>query len=145
MIILKNFCFETAGINITIPDGYLLDTSGNYIGEDVINIESADGDYNVVYNVDYNFSGTKESLTEMQQETFHKVQLIEEIETNGLKGHKSTYGNEKNQYFEARFLIDESDEGTTELSIVIETSNNDIEKIKASPEFKELLDGIQRA
>jgi len=144
MYLLKNSCyFELNGIVFKVPENYYIDAGNTGGDENDLFFESFDRSFQVSYKMKYNCAGIKESLSNTQLFIFDACQPIEEIKHNGLKWYCTTYGDEKEQYFDARFLIEETDSGSTEFEFSILTYNGDIERIKKSSEFKELFYGIQ--
>ena len=142
MFLFKKFCFEIDGIIEDISA--VLDT--DWTDENSLAFQYGDGRYRYKFNYEIirNCMGTKEALIDSQQEICYKIFPIEEIKLNGLKGHHSTYSTNREQYYEARFLIDKTKDGDTEFVFILWTENNDIEDIKASPDFKKLLHAIRK-
>lgn len=77
-------------------------------------------------------------------ESYKDFPPIEEFQNNSLKGHHGTYGSERNQYYEIRFLIDGTESDNIQFVFYIRTQNHDIEKIKSSLDFKKLLSSIRK-
>ena len=144
MFLIRNLKFEVCGVSVEIPEDISIILDTDWTDENSLAFQHRDGKYNFNYEIIRNCMGTKEELIDSQQEICYETFPVEEIELNGLKGHHSTYSTNREQYYEARFSIDKSEDGNTEFVFVLWTKNNDIEKIKASSEFKKLLCGIRR-
>lgn len=151
MFILSKTChFECNGVIVSVPENYYVYAGPEFIDEDnMLMFKPLDDRYCVIYQVWKHCSGTRESILEFLTEDADigkdiQYPHIEEIENNGLKGHHYICRFENEQYYEARFLIEETDKGCTQFVFCVTTTDYDIEKIKASPEFKVLLDGIRK-
>lgn len=148
MFLFKNGCtFELNGVEITVPDNFYIDGSPDDLSEEWLTFMPLDKSFSVRYEMNYNCRGTKEELYDFQFDDVDPdkpLSPIEKIEHNGLTGHQLTYKNECWQSYKVRFLLDKTDEGSTEFAISVNTDNLDIDKIKASPIFKRLLDGIRK-
>ena len=64
------------------------------------------------------------------------------IEHNGLKGYCSTFSDVEDEVFMAVFSIVDRAEGYNRFKFSVSTPSFDFEKIKASPAFQKLWDGI---
>ena len=144
MFLIKKLCFEIGGISAEISEDISAVLDTDWTDGNSLVFKRSDGRYSFNYEISRNCMGTKEALIDSQQEICYKIFPVGEIELNGLKGHHSTYSTNREQYFEARFLIDKTEGGDTEFVFVLWTENNDIEDIKASPDFKKLLNGIRK-
>lgn len=145
MLKLINMCYEVAGLYITIPEGFEVEfIREKFLNDDMLMIKPANKNYTIYYDVEYDCSDAKEHMIETQKRMFKKVYPIEEITVNGLPGYQTTYNTKKQQCHEVRLLVEKSDTGDTEFLMIIFSGNNDIEEIKASDEFKKLLNGIRR-
>ncbi len=144
MLELINMCYEVAGVRITIPEGYEIQILGDAVSDNMLIIKPVNQNYMISYDVEYDCPDTKESFTETQENLYEKTFPIEEITLNGLSGYQSTYGDSTEQCYDARFLLKKTDTGNTVFSLMVYTPNNDIEEIKASENFKKLLNGIQK-
>lgn len=147
MFLLKNECsFELNGISITVPSNYYIDGSPEDVLENKLSFYPLNKSFEVSYEVVEWDKGTKESILEYERgyKSFNKFPPIEEFENNGLKGHHATYGNQINQYYEARFLLEGTDIDNIQFVFYIRTENQDIEEIKSSGEFEKLLNGVRK-
>lgn len=147
MFLLKNECsFELNGIRITVPSNYYIDGSPDYLHENKLSFYPLDKSFEASYEVVEWEKGTKESFLEYARggKSYNDFPPIEEFENNGLNGHHATYGDHKNQYYEARFLLDGTESHNIQLVFFIRTENQDIEEIKSSVEFKKLLNNVRK-
>ena len=148
MFIFKNGCtFELNGVEITVPPNFSIDGDPTDFAEEWLTFIPPDKSFSVRYEMNYNSKGTKEELYDWLYDEYEPDKLlppIEEIEYNGLAGHQTTYIGVKWQHYKAKFLVEKTDEGIIELAVTISTNNQDIEKIKASSEFKQIFQGIRR-
>ncbi|MCI8589166.1 MAG: hypothetical protein HFE77_00390 [Clostridiales bacterium] len=145
MYLLKNkTCFETSGVAITVPENYYLLGDSADAAENTLVFTSPDRHFQVVYKVHTNNLGTKEALIDTQMGIYGTCRPIETVMFGGLAGHCATYGDDNEQIYEARLLIEASVAGCTALEVTVRTYHGDIEKVKASPTFKTLLAGIRK-
>ncbi len=143
MFAIKKIYFESEDVSVEVSgDYYPADDSECIDGG--LAFYAIDGSHTVIYEILHDGKGTKKTLLETQKEDYGKNWEIEDIELNGLKGHCSTYGESYIQFYEARFLLGETEKGCTEFAFVVYTRNHDIEEIKASDHFKKLLNGIRK-
>ena len=143
MFLIRNLNFEICGVSVEIPEeiGAVLDT--NWTCENSIVFNHSDG-YTFAYEISHRGTYTIKSLIDSIKELCEQTFPIEPIILNGLKGYCSTYVGGSDQYYEARFLAEESEDGDAEFVFILWTKNDDIKEIKASPEFKKLLGGIRK-
>ncbi len=145
MLKLINLCYELAGLYITVPEGYEVESIlEKYFSDNALMIKHADKDYTIVYYVEDDCPATKANIIDTQKRLLGKVYPIYEITVNGLFGYQTTYDTKKQQCFEARFPLKKTDTGNTEFVFMIFTVNNDIDEIKASDDFQKLLNGIRK-
>ena len=145
MFLIKKLCFEIEGVSAEIPEEIGAVFNSDWTDENSIVFNHSGGGYTFAYEISYNNStDTRTSLVESIKEISEVSFSVEPFGLNGLEGHHSTYAGGSEQYYEARFLAAQTESGSTELTFVLWTKNNDIEEIKASPEFKKLLHGIRK-
>ena len=145
MFFIKKLCFEIEGVSVEIPEEIGAVFNSDWTDENSIVFNHSGGGYTFAYEISYNNStDTRTSLVESIKEISEYPFSVEPFGLNGLEGHHSTYVGGSEQYYEARFLAAQTESGSTELTFVLWTKNNDIEEIKASHEFKKLLCGIRR-
>ena len=148
MFIFKNGCtFEQNGVEITVPANFSIDGDPVDFAENWLTFMPPDKGYIVIYGMNYNSRGTREELYDLVYDELNPDRIlppIEEIENNGLAGHQTTYIGIKWQIYEARFSVEQTDDVFIEFVVIVKTENHDIEKIKASPEFKQIFRGIRR-
>ena len=145
MFFIKKLCFEIEGVSVEIPEEIGAVFNSDWTDENSIVFNRSGGGYTFAYEISYNNStDTRTSLVESIKEISEYPFSVEPFGLNGLEGHHSTYAGGSEQYYEARFLAAQTESGSTELTFVLWTKNNDIEEIKASPDFKKLLCGIRR-
>ena len=144
MFLIKNLAFEVCGVSVEITEeiGAVLNTDRT--DENSLVFNNSDGGYTFAYEISRKGTYTRKSLIESISEVSDEPFSIEPIELNGLKGHHSTYIGGREQYYEARFVAEQTESGGTEFVFILWTENNDIEAIKASPDFKKLLGGIRK-
>ncbi len=144
MFTIKKMGFEVQNLKVEIPEdiGVYLDT--NYsIGDYSFSFMSAKDGYRIDYDLAENRLGTKEEFLEYQTNLAERAFPIEEIEINGFNGYHSTFYTKKEQHYEIRFLIDETEDGYNEFRFAL-TAENNIEDIKSSETFKKFLNGISK-
>lgn len=145
MFLIKKLCLEIEGVSVEIPEEIGAVFNSDWTDENSIVFNHSGGGYTFAYEISYNNStDTRTSLVESIKEISEVSFSVEPFGLNGLEGHHSTYAGGSEQYYEARFLAAQTESGSTELTFVLWTKNNDIEEIKASPEFKKLLHGIRK-
>ena len=145
MFLIKKLCLEIEGVSVEIPEEIGAVFNSDWTDENSIVFNHSGGGYTFAYEISYNNStDTRTSLVESIKEISEVSFSVEPFGLNGLEGHHSTYAGGSEQYYEARFLAAQTESGSTELTFVLWTKNNDIEEIKASPEFKKLLYGIRK-
>ena len=145
MFLIRNLKFETCGVSVEIPEEIGAVFNSDWTDENSLVFNRSGGGYTFAYEISYNNStDTRTSLVESIKEISEYPFSVEPFGLNGLEGHHSTYAGGSEQYYEARFLAAQTESGSTELTFVLWTENNDIEEIKASYEFKKLLCGIRR-
>ena len=145
MFLIKKLCFEIEGVSAEIPEDISAVLDTDWTDENSLVFNHSSGGYTFAYEISYNNStDTRTSLVESIKEISEYPFSVEPFGLNGLKGHHSTYADGREQYYEARFLAAQTESGSTGLTFVLWTKNNDIEEIKASHEFKKLLCGIRR-
>ena len=150
MFYLTNSCSFAAhsatahGAECSVPKNYFINGAQAEGAENALFFEPQDHHFQVSYKIHLNSKGTEESLIETQMGIYGTCQPISPITLDGLSGHCATYGDEKEQYFEARLCLEETETGCTELEFTVLTHHGDIEDIKASPAFKTLLAGIRK-
>lgn len=148
MFIFKNGCtFEQNGVEITVPANFGIEGDPVDIDEEWLTFMPPDKSFSVRYEMNYDSMGTKEELYDLVYDKLAPDRIlppIEEIEHDGLKGHQTTYCCINWQTYEARFLVEKTEKGSIEFVVSFSTKNQDIEKIKASPEFKQIFQGIRR-
>ncbi len=150
MFILKEKCqFKISKVVFTVPKDYYIEVSNTDLDNNMLCFSPPDKSFVVCYRLVCNSKKIRDvmdikyRLLIFLSLLYAQYQPSQKIEHNGLIGYCTTYGDEKEQYYEARFLIDEPDSDIIEFEFSILTYNGDIERIKKSPEFKELFDGIQ--
>ena len=144
MFLIRNLKFEVCGVSVEIPEEIGAVFYSDWTDENSLVFNHSGGGYTFAYEISHNGTDTRTSLVESIKEISEVPFSVEPIGLNGLEGHHSTYADGREQYYEARFLAAQTESGSTELTFVLWTENNDIEEIKASPEFKKLLCGIRR-
>ena len=144
MFLLRNLKFEVCGVSVEIPEEIGAVFYSDWTDENSLVFNHSGGGYTFAYEISHNGTDTRTSLVESIKEISEVPFSVEPIGLNGLEGHHSTYADGREQYYEARFLAAQTESGSTELTFVLWTKNNDIEEIKASHEFKKLLCGIRR-
>ena len=144
MFLIRNLKFEVCGVSVEIPEEIGAVFYSDWTDENSLVFNHSGGGYTFAYEISHNGTDTRTSLVESIKEISEVPFSVEPIGLNGLEGHHSTYADGREQYYEARFLAAQTESGSTELTFVLWTKNNDIEKIKASYEFKKLLCGIRR-
>ena len=145
MFILRDNCqFKINKVVFIVPKDYYIEASNTDLDNNTLCFASPDKSFVVSYRLVCNHKNIKEALSDPQMFIFDECQPIEEMEHNGLKWYHSTYGDEKEQYYDARLIIKETNNVRIEFEFSILTYNGDIERIKASPEFRELFDRIWR-
>ena len=132
------------GAAFSVPQNYFINGAPSEGDENALLFESPDHHFQVSYKIHLNSKGTEASLIDTQMGIYGTCQPVSPITLDGLRGHCATYGDENEQYFEARLCLEETEAGCTELEFTILTHHGDIEKIKASPAFKMLLEGIRK-
>ena len=143
MFLIRNLKFEVCGVSVEIPEEISIILDTDWTDENSL-VFNHSGGYTFAYEISHNGTDTRTSLVESIKEISEVPFSVEPIGLNGLEGHHSTYADGSEQYYEARFLAAQTESGSTELTFVLWTKNNDIEEIKASHEFKKLLCGIRR-
>ncbi|MCI8332829.1 MAG: hypothetical protein HFE78_08405 [Clostridiales bacterium] len=136
--------FAIAGAEICVPKDYYLHGDSAEAAENTLTFTSSDKRYQVTYKVHANSKGTEQALIDTQMGIYNICNPISAITVGGLTGHCATYGDDNEQYFEARLLLEEGETGCAELEVTLRTHHGDIEQIKASPAFKNLLSGIHK-
>ena len=109
MFLLKNeYKFELNDVSISVPANYYINGHPECVHENKLSFYSFDKSIEVSYEVVKWDSSTKESILAyaMYYDSYNDFPPIEEFENNGLKGHHGIYGGKKNQYYEARFLLE---------------------------------------
>ena len=144
MFFIRNLKFEVCGVSVEIPEEIGAVFYSDWTDENSLVFNHSGGGYTFAYEISHNGTDTRTSLVESIKEISEVPFSVEPIGLNGLEGHHSTYADGREQYYEARFLAAQTESGSTELTFVLWTKNNDIEEIKASYEFKKLLCGIRR-
>ena len=144
MFLIRNLKFEVCGVSVEIPEEIGAVFYSDWTDENSLVFNHSGGGYTFAYEISHNGTDTRTSLVESIKEISEVPFSVEPIGLNGLEGHHSTYADGREQYYEARFLAAQTESGSTELTFVLWTKNNDIEEIKASYEFKKLLCGIRR-
>lgn len=144
MFLIRNLKFEVCGVSVEIPEEIDAVFYSDWTDENSLVFNHSGGGYTFAYEISHNGTDTRTSLVESIKEISEVPFSVEPIGLNGLEGHHSTYADGREQYYEARFLAAQTESGSTELTFVLWTKNNDIEEIKASHEFKKLLCGIRR-
>ena len=144
MFLIRNLKFETCGVSVEIPEEIGAVFNSDWTDENSLVFNHSGGGYTFAYEISHNGTDTRTSLVESIKEISEYPFSVEPFGLNGLEGHHSTYAGGSEQYYEARFLAAQTESGSTELTFVLWTENNDIEEIKASPDFKKLLCGIRR-
>ena len=144
MFLIRNLKFEVCGVSVEIPEEIGAVFYSDWTDENSLVFNHSGGGYTFAYEISHNGTDTRTSLVESIKEISEVPFSVEPIGLNGLEGHHSTYADGREQYYEARFLAAQTESGSTEFTFVLWTKNNDIEKIKASYEFKKLLCGIRR-
>ena len=144
MFLIRNLKFEVCGVSVEIPEELGAVFYSDWTDENSLVFNHSGGGYTFAYEISHNGTDTRTSLVESIKEISEVPFSVEPIGLNGLEGHHSTYAGGSEQYYEARFLAAQTESGSTELTFVLWTKNNDIEEIKASHEFKKLLCGIRR-
>ena len=144
MFLIRNLKFEVCGVSVEIPEEIGAVFYSDWTDENSLVFNHSGGGYTFAYEISHNGTDTRTSLVESIKEISEVPFSVKPIGLNGLEGHHSTYADGREQYYEARFLAAQTESGSTELTFVLWTKNNDIEKIKASSEFKKLLCGIRR-
>ena len=144
MFLIRNIIFEVCGVSVEIPEEIGAVFYSDWTDENSLVFNHSGGGYTFAYEISHNGTDTRTSLVESIKEISEVPFSVEPIGLNGLEGHHSTYADGREQYYEARFLAAQTESGSTELTFVLWTKNNDIEEIKASYEFKKLLCGIRR-
>ncbi len=144
MFLIRNLKFEVCGVSVEIPEEIGAVFYSDWTDENSLVFNHSGGGYTFAYEISHNGTDTRTSLVESIKEISEVPFSVEPIGLNGLEGHHSTYADGREQYYEARFLAAQTESGSTELTFVLWTKNNDIEEIKASHEFKKLLCGIRR-
>ena len=86
----------------------------------------------------------KQTILTYYQASFDIYTPIKAIQINGLQGYEVTFGNQREDRYEAWFTIDPTEEGDNLFIFSIRTYHGDIEKVKASPMFQSLLTGIRK-
>ena len=144
MFLIRNLKFEVCGVSVEIPEEIGAVFYSDWTDENSLVFNHSGGGYTFAYEISHNGTDTRTSLVESIKEISEVPFSVKPIGLNGLEGHHSTYADGREQYYEARFLAAQTESGSTELTFVLWTKNNDIEEIKASHEFKKLLCGIRR-
>ena len=150
MFILRDKCqFKISKVVFTVPKDYYIKAGHTDFDNNILCFAPPDECFVVCYrlvcnsNKRWDVINIKEKLLILLSLLYDQYQPSKKIEHNGLIGYCTTYGDGKEQYYEARFLIDEPDSNIIGFEFSVLTYNGDIERIKKSPEFKELFDGIQ--
>ena len=86
----------------------------------------------------------KQTMLSYYQAPFDLYTPIKAIQINGLQGYEVTFGNQREDRYEAWFTIGPTEEGDNLFVFSIRTYHGDIEKVKASPMFQSLLTGIRK-
>ena len=86
----------------------------------------------------------KQTILHYYQGPFDIYEPIKAIQINGLHGYEVTFGNLREDRYEAWFSIDPTEEGDNLFVFSIRTYHDDIEKVKALPMFQSLLTGIRK-
>ena len=144
MFLIRNLKFEVCGVSVEIPEEIGAVFYSDWTDENSLVFNHSGGGYTFAYEISHNGTDTRTSLVESIKEISEVPFSVKPIGLNGLEGHHSTYADGREQYYEARFLAAQTESGSTGLTFVLWTKNNDIEEIKASHEFKKLLCGIRR-
>ncbi|MCI8331685.1 MAG: hypothetical protein HFE78_02530 [Clostridiales bacterium] len=147
MYILRDRCqFRINKVVFSVPKDYSIDAKETDLEHDVLCFWHPDKSFVARYKLvcDNVHEDIKEELSKPQMFIFDTCQPIEEIEHNGMKGYATTYGDEKEQYYEAIFIIKETNNFRIAFAFSIITYHGDIKRIKVSPEFRELFDSIWR-
>ena len=144
MFLIRNLKFEVCGVSVEIPEEIGAVFYSDWTDENSLVFNHSGGGYTFAYEISHNGTDTRTSLVESIKEISEVPFSVEPIGLNGLEGHHSTYADGREQYYEARFLAEESEDSDAEFVFILWTKNDDIKEIKASPEFKKLLGGIRK-
>ena len=145
MYLLKNDCqFELKGVTFTVPENYYIDADNMDVNANTLLFESLDHHFQVSYKMEYHCKNVQKALSDLQLSLYDHCEPIDEIEHNGLTGYCSTFGDEREQYCVARFLVEETGNDCTAFEFTVLTYQGNIEQIKESAAFKQLFDRIQR-
>ena len=140
MIKIKNAEFTAHNIGITIPENFRVDITPEKFGvEGTLAVQHITNEYYASYETIYDGMDLREELLSCN----YNPEDIKEIEHNGLKCCYVVSKKNCEHVYEARFLIEETDEDVVQLIFMVTDLNKNIDKIMESEDFKKLLNGIR--
>ena len=130
---------ETDGVAFTVPGNTELCTMPRFVCFRPGRVK-----FIVVCETKRQTGDIKQTILHYYQGPFDIYEPIKAIQINGLHGYEVTFGNLREDRYEAWFSIDPTEEGDNLFVFSIRTYHDDIEKVKASPMFQSLLTGIRK-
>lgn len=145
-LLSSDYKMEFGGISITIPKNYYIEESPLGLIFDEISIYPYlnFNNYYVSYQLSQQPNETISELNKCYKDIYKTFIPFQEIEHNGLKAYHATCRCKNEQFYEVRFQVGNNCEKKRVLCLTLFAEYNNIEKIKVSTEFNELLNGIRK-
>lgn len=144
MIKIKNAELEIENISITIPENFRADIDDDHpcitCGENIFSVRHETEDYYVIFEISFDWADPIEAIISNAVEP---KPTVKEFKRGGLSGYKAAYRSTVIDVYEERFILEETDEESVQLSILIAAEKGEIEKIMETEDFKKLLNGIR--
>lgn len=135
--------FHLSGASFAIPEGFFLDPTPFVPVDNGLSLYSSDGKYDLSISFDNQPQSTDAMLNNLfsKEYDFKPLHPIASIEVNGLSGHCAIYYGHNDQYYEARFQLNEN----RHLTILTHTDRKTgIENVVNTQAFHEVLSCIQK-
>lgn len=129
MLLYKNHRFHCEGVSFVIPDGFYLDTSYEDIHQDTLNLWSKDRNLYICISIQRETKDPYEELALILRE-LEDIEITlspEPVTIGGLTGYAAAYTSMPKHYWEAHLEIDSSNDGQTELLILLRSQNQVID------------------
>ena len=135
--------FHLAGASFVIPEGFFLDSAPFVPADNGLSLHSPDDKYDLTLSFDNQAQSTYAMLNSLFSKEYglKPFQPITPILINGLSGHYALYHGISDQYYEARFQLDEN----WHLVILVRTDNIiGIKNIVNAKDFHKILNCVQK-
>ena len=117
--------FHCNGISFAVPDGFFLDDATEDGVENGLLLLSPDHAFRLGIGIEHCVFSSEKELTDMLENVgYGIISRIQPISINSLTGHHAAYRGTRHQYYEARFDLSESENGTTALVLLVSTDKN---------------------